>query len=171
MRRRKKNSHAAARAPVSLCTSGLTYLLTAAQVVRDHGCTVVGDGKQSNAGHPLLNLLLIHRKGAEHVDTFDATMVDRKTGEFLSVLMDAYLTSDDADYDADKEVVLGADDDAAIALGEADDDDANARITEITPATAALVRKMVTDNENITKIRVQDVVQIVLDGAKSCRCS
>ena len=137
--------------------------------MKESGCTIVGDGKQSNAGHPLLNFLVIHRKGAEHVDTFNAEMVSRKTGEFLAVLMDSYLTSDDGDYDeeAAARIILPALEDLVV---DHDSDSEDVDAGELPAATADLIKKKIMDNKHITKVRIQDVVQIVLDGAKACRC-
>ena len=122
-------------------------------VLDDYGCTVVGDGKLDCASNALLNFLAVHAKGVEHLDTFNAADVTKKTGVFLRVLTGAYLCEDDYDPDDGEDAVQGSDD---------EDDDL--------PVMDLLkIDTKVRLNKDIHKIAAKHVVQVIFDGAAACR--
>ena len=123
-------------------------------VIDEYGVTLCSDGKADVQSNPLINALIVHLKGVEHIDTFNATGITKKTGLFLRALFGAYLC--ETDYDPD-------DDDApAVAEGEEDDDD-------VPLADLKMIKEGVIENDKIHKVAVDQVVQILLDGAAACR--
>ena len=59
---------------------------TRRDVIDEYGVTLCSDGKADVQSNPLINALIVHLKGVEHLDTFNATGATKKTGLFLRAL-------------------------------------------------------------------------------------
>ena len=127
------------------------------EVLDEFGCTLASDGKADVNGNPLINVMLVHKKGVEHVDTFNCATISKKTGIFMRVLLGAYLCEED--YDPD-------DDDAmpAVAQGEDDEDEEEIMLSDL-----KLITEKVIKNKDVLKVAAEKVVQIILDGASVCK--
>ena len=131
----------------------------ARMAAKQYGLSLVLDGKTDSAGRSLINLLLGHERGLEHIDTFNAAPVTKKTGLFICALIRAYL-KDEGEDDGDE----GEVDATQLPAGFDDDDD-----EEELPLSDVLLLKKVKDDEAISKIHVRDLFTVIIDGGKNYR--